>query len=77
MARLIYSAITPIDGYIEDAAGRFGSGVPDEEAHASSTTSRAGRRDLLSGPGRDIGVWCASCWSRSSAESERNVVIDE
>jgi hypothetical protein len=27
MARLIYSAITSLDGYIEDAAGRFGWGV--------------------------------------------------
>jgi len=34
MARLIYSAITSLDGYIEDVAGRFGWGVPDEKAHA-------------------------------------------
>ena len=26
MARLIYSAITSLDGYIEDAGGRFGMG---------------------------------------------------
>ena len=34
MARLIYLAITSLDGYIEDAHGRFDWGVPDEEAHA-------------------------------------------
>jgi dihydrofolate reductase len=34
MARLIYSAITSLDGYIEDADGRFDWGVPDEETHA-------------------------------------------
>ena len=41
MARLISSAITPLDGYIEDAAGRFGWGVPDEEAHAFINRPRA------------------------------------
>jgi len=34
MARLIYMAITSLDGYIEDATGGFDWGVPDEEAHA-------------------------------------------
>ena len=32
--RLIYSAISSLDGYIEDADGRFDWGVPDEDAHA-------------------------------------------
>lgn len=31
MARLIYSAIASLDGYIEDARGRFDWGAPDEE----------------------------------------------
>ena len=31
MARLIYSAITSADGYVEDAAGTFDWGAPDEE----------------------------------------------
>jgi dihydrofolate reductase len=31
MARLIYSAIASADGYVEDAAGRFGWAAPDEE----------------------------------------------
>ena len=31
MGKLIYSAIASADGYIEDAAGSFGWGAPDEE----------------------------------------------
>ncbi len=31
MGRLIYSAITSLDGYVEDAQGHFGWGEPDEE----------------------------------------------
>jgi dihydrofolate reductase len=34
MAKLIYSAITSLDGYIEDAEGKFGWAEPDEEVHA-------------------------------------------
>ena len=34
MARLIYSAITSLDGYIEDAEGTFDWAEPDEEVHA-------------------------------------------
>jgi dihydrofolate reductase len=34
MARLIYSAITSLDGYIADADGRFEWAAPDEEVHA-------------------------------------------
>ena len=34
MAKLIYSAITSLDGYIEDEEGRFDWAVPDEEVHA-------------------------------------------
>jgi dihydrofolate reductase len=33
MAKLIYSAITSLDGYIEDARGEFGWAEPDEEVH--------------------------------------------
>jgi dihydrofolate reductase len=33
VARLIYSAITSLDGYIEDADGEFGWAAPDEEVH--------------------------------------------
>ena len=34
MARLIYSAIASLDGYIEDEDGNFDWAVPDEEVHA-------------------------------------------
>jgi dihydrofolate reductase len=34
MAKLIYSAITSLDGYIEDAHGKFDWAQPDEEVHA-------------------------------------------
>ena len=33
MAKLIYTAIASLDGYIEDADGGFGWGEPDEEMH--------------------------------------------
>lgn len=34
MARLIYSAICSLDGYIADEDGNFGWGAPDEAVHA-------------------------------------------
>ena len=33
MAKLIYTAITSLDGYIEDEDGNFDWAVPDEEVH--------------------------------------------
>jgi dihydrofolate reductase len=34
MAKLIYSAIASLDGYVEDEQGRIDWGAPDEEVHA-------------------------------------------
>jgi dihydrofolate reductase len=34
MANLIYSAITSLDGYVEDADGGFDWAAPDDEVHA-------------------------------------------
>src|SRR5690242_15744658 len=34
MAKLHYTAITSLDGYIEDAGGGFEWAAPDEEVHA-------------------------------------------
>jgi dihydrofolate reductase len=34
MARLIYSAIASLDGYVADGDGRFDWSVPDDEVHA-------------------------------------------
>ena len=51
MARLIYSAITSLDGYVADEEGKFDWAVPDEEVHAFANdlerpvgTYRYGRR---------------------------------
>jgi len=35
MARLIYSALTSLDGYVADADGRFDWAAPDAEVHAA------------------------------------------
>jgi dihydrofolate reductase len=34
MAKLIYSAIASIDGYVEDGQGKFNWAAPDDEVHA-------------------------------------------
>jgi dihydrofolate reductase len=34
MAKLIYSAITSLDGYVADEDGKFDWSVPDDEVHA-------------------------------------------
>ena len=34
MGRLVYSAITSLDGYVEDESGDFSWAAPDEEVHA-------------------------------------------
>src|SRR5947199_1233096 len=34
MAKLIYSALTSLDGYIEDEEGKFDWAAPDDEVHA-------------------------------------------
>jgi dihydrofolate reductase len=34
MAKLIYSAIASLDGYVADEDGRFDWAEPDEEVHA-------------------------------------------
>ena len=51
MPRLIYSAITSLDGYVADAEGTFEWAAPDEEVHAAVNdlerpigTYRYGRR---------------------------------
>ena len=33
MARLIYSAVTSLDGYVEDGDGNFDWSAPDQEVH--------------------------------------------
>jgi hypothetical protein len=33
IAKLIYAAITSLDGYVEDESGNFDWAAPDEEVH--------------------------------------------
>lgn len=44
MGRLVYSAITSLDGYVADTAGRFDWAVPDDEVHSfvNDLTRQAG-----------------------------------
>ncbi len=44
MARLVYTFIASLDGYVEDAGGNFDWGEPSEEAHAfvNALTAEAG-----------------------------------
>ena len=46
MGKLIYSAITSLDGYVADADGKFDWGVPDEEVHAFVNELERSRRGL-------------------------------
>ena len=43
VARLIYSALTSLDGYVADADGDFDWAAPDEEVHALRQRPRARR----------------------------------
>jgi len=36
MAKLVYSAITSLDGYVADESGEFDWSMPDEEVHAAA-----------------------------------------
>lgn len=49
MAKLIYAAITSLDGYIEDESGGFEWAVPDAETHAFVNDLEAGIGTYLYG----------------------------
>ncbi len=49
MAKLIYSFIASLDGYVEDAGGRFDWAAPGEEAHAFVNRLEAGVGTYLYG----------------------------
>ena len=53
VARLVYSSITSLDGYVADADGNFDWCAPDEEVHAAIRRLKAtAERDLtVGGPG--------------------------
>jgi hypothetical protein len=46
MAKLIYTAISSLDGYVADAEGNFGWSAPDQEVHRFVKRPRARHRDL-------------------------------
>ena len=46
MAKLIYSAITSLDGYVADEDGNFDWAAPDEEVHRLRQRPRAAGRHL-------------------------------
>lgn len=49
MARLRYSAIASLDGYVVDAEGSFAWAAPDEEVHAAVNDEQRGIGTLLLG----------------------------
>lgn len=49
MAKLIYSAIASLDGYVEDADGAFDWAAPDEEVHAFVNNGERGIGTYLYG----------------------------
>ena len=49
MAKLIYSAIASLDGYVADADGKFDWSAPDEEVHASVNDLERGVGTFLLG----------------------------
>jgi len=49
MAALVYSAITSLDGYVADRAGRFDWAAPDEEVHAFVNETERGVGTYLYG----------------------------
>jgi dihydrofolate reductase len=49
MARLIYSALTSLDGYVADEHGNFDWAEPDEEVHAFVNDMERGARTHLYG----------------------------
>lgn len=49
MGKLIYAAITSLDGYIADARGKFDWSMPDEEVHAAVNDLERGISTYLYG----------------------------
>ena len=77
MAKLIYSAIASVDGYVADEEGKFGWAEPDEEVHAfindlerSVGTYLYGRRmyETMTGWETDAGLAAQSALMREFAE---------
>ncbi|WP_375425752.1 dihydrofolate reductase family protein [uncultured Friedmanniella sp.] len=73
MARLIYSGITSLDGYVADANGSFAWAMPDEEVHAYVNDAQRSIGTHLYGR-RLYEVMVA--WETMSIEGEPDVMRD-
>jgi len=71
MAKLIYSAIASLDGYVEDADGAFDWSAPDEEVHAFVNDCERGVGTYLYG--RRM-YETMRYWETASADRELNAV---
>jgi dihydrofolate reductase len=73
MARLIYSAIASLDGYVNDRDGRFDWAAPDEEVHA-----------FVNDLERTVGTYLygrrmyetMAAWETMHSEQQPDVVVD-
>ena len=73
MGRLIYMAITSLDGYVADEDGRFEWSAPDEEVHAFvNDLARPVGTQLL---GRRM-YEVLSAWETMEVEGEPDVICD-
>ena len=61
MAKLIYSSIMSLAGYVADQAGKFDWSVPDTEVH-TAINDLTNRLALSSWAGG-----CTRCWSHGNA----------
>jgi hypothetical protein len=58
MAKLIYSAIASLEGYVEDEQGKFDWAVPDDDVHAFVMTSSGRSARTCTGAGYTR-RWCS------------------
>lgn len=70
MARLIYSAITSLDGYVADEDGNFDWAMPDEDVHAFVNDLDIGGPNLATRAGPRT-AWCTSPTGREGEAAGR------
>lgn len=73
MARLVYSALASLDGYVADDRGDFSWAAPDEELHAAVNDHERGTGTMLLGR-RMYQV--LSAWETMDLRDEPSVVAD-
>jgi hypothetical protein len=72
MAKLIYSTITSLDGYVADEDGNFDWAAPDEEVHTTSALTGVSVRP---GSGFRCGQWCSACCGHTWVVCSRSITI--